>query len=29
MARVRLYGELSGQGLAELGLRWLNSLPAA
>ena len=29
MARVRLYGELSDQGLAELGLRWLNSLPAA
>jgi allantoicase len=29
MARVRLYGELSGQGLAALGLRWLNSLPAA
>ena len=29
MARVRLYGDLSAQGLAELGLRWLNSLPAA
>jgi allantoicase len=29
LARVRLYGELSAQGLAELGLRWLNSLPAA
>ena len=28
MARVRLYGELSPQGLAGLGLRWLNSLPA-
>ena len=29
LARVRLYGELSAKGLAELGLRWLNSLPAA
>jgi allantoicase len=29
MARVRLYGELSPQGRAGLGLRWLNSLPAA
>jgi allantoicase len=29
LARVRLYGDLSSQGLAELGLRWLNSLPAA
>jgi allantoicase len=29
LARVRLYGDLSTQGLAELGLRWLNSLPAA
>jgi allantoicase len=29
LARVRLYGELSAQGLAGLGLRWLNSLPAA
>jgi allantoicase len=29
LARVRLYGELSPQGLDELGLRWLNSLPAA
>jgi allantoicase len=29
MARVRLYGDLSGPGRAELGLRWLNSLPAA
>jgi allantoicase len=29
LARVRLYGDLSAQGLAELGLRWLNSLPAA
>jgi allantoicase len=28
LARVRLYGDLSAQGLAELGLRWLNSLPA-
>jgi allantoicase len=28
LARVRLYGDLSDQGLAELGLRWLNSLPA-
>ncbi|HET9290254.1 MAG TPA: allantoicase, partial [Actinomycetes bacterium] len=27
MARVRLYGELSAEGLAALGLRWLNSLP--
>ena len=27
LARVRLYGELSAEGLAELGLRWLNSLP--
>jgi allantoicase len=29
MARVRLHGELSAAGLARLGLRWLNSLPAA
>jgi OHCU decarboxylase len=29
LARVRLYGELSAQGLAELALRWLNSLPDA
>jgi allantoicase len=29
LARVRLHGELSDQGLTELGLRWLNSLPAA
>jgi allantoicase len=29
LARVRLYGDLSTQGLATLGLRWLNSLPAA
>ncbi len=29
LARVRLYGDLSAQGLAELGLRWLNSLPPA
>ena len=29
MARVRLHGALSGQGRAELGLRWSNSLPAA
>ncbi len=29
MARVRLHGALSDQGRAELGLRWLNSLPAA
>jgi allantoicase len=29
LARVRLYGELSAAGLARLGLRWLNSLPAA
>jgi allantoicase len=29
LARVRLYGELSPAGLARLGLRWLNSLPAA
>jgi len=28
LARVRLYGDLSAQGMAELGLRWLNSLPA-
>jgi allantoicase len=28
LARVRLYGELSSHGLAELGRRWLNSLPA-
>jgi allantoicase len=28
MARVRLHGELSAAGLARLGLRWLNSLPA-
>jgi len=28
LARVRLYGDLSAQGLAELGLRWLNSVPA-
>jgi 2-oxo-4-hydroxy-4-carboxy-5-ureidoimidazoline decarboxylase len=26
---VRLYGDLSTQGLAELGLRWLNKVPAA
>lgn len=29
MARVRLHGNLSPQGRAELGLRWLNALPAA
>jgi allantoicase len=29
MARVRLYGELGAQGLADLGRRWLDSLPAA
>ena len=29
LARVRLYGDLSAQGLAALGLRWLNSVPAA
>jgi allantoicase len=29
LARVRLYGDLGAQGLAALGLRWLNSLPAA
>jgi allantoicase len=29
LARVRLYGDLSAQGLAGLGLRWLNSLPTA
>jgi allantoicase len=29
LARVRLYGDLSPLGLAELGLRWLNSLPAS
>jgi OHCU decarboxylase len=29
LARVRLYGDISAQGLAGLGLRWLNSLPAA
>ncbi len=28
LARVRLYGDLSAQGLVELGLHWLNSLPA-
>jgi allantoicase len=28
LARVRLHGDLSTQGLAELGLRWLNSVPA-
>jgi allantoicase len=28
LARVRLYGDLSARGLAELGLRWLNSVPA-
>jgi allantoicase len=28
LARVRLYGELSARGLAELGRRWLDSLPA-
>src|SRR4029450_11077912 len=28
LARVRLYGDLSAQGLADLGLRWLNSVPA-
>jgi 2-oxo-4-hydroxy-4-carboxy-5-ureidoimidazoline decarboxylase len=28
LARVRLYGDLGAQGLAALGLRWLNSLPA-
>ena len=28
LARVRLYGDLGAQGLATLGLRWLNSLPA-
>jgi allantoicase len=29
LARVRLYGDLSAQGQADLGLRWLSSLPAA
>jgi allantoicase len=29
LARVRLYGDLGAQGLAALGLRWLNRLPAA
>ena len=29
LARVRLHGDLGAQGLATLGLRWLNSLPAA
>jgi allantoicase len=29
LARLRLYGDLSPQGLAALGLRWLNSLPTA
>jgi allantoicase len=29
LARVRLYGELSARGLAELGRRWLDSLPAS
>ena len=29
LARIRLYGDLSAQGLAGLGLRWLNSVPAA
>jgi allantoicase len=29
LARLRLYGDLSAQGRAALGLRWLNSLPAA
>jgi allantoicase len=29
LARVRLYGALSPEGLAGLGLRWLNSLPAS
>jgi allantoicase len=29
LARIRLYGDLSAQGLAELGLRWLNSVPGA
>jgi allantoicase len=29
LARVRLYGDLSPEGLAALGLGWLNSLPAA
>ncbi|MGH3100661.1 MAG: allantoicase, partial [Thermoleophilia bacterium] len=28
LARVRLYGDLSARGLADLGLRWLNSVPA-
>jgi OHCU decarboxylase len=29
LARVRLYGDLSPDGQATLGLRWLDSLPAA
>jgi allantoicase len=29
LARLRLYGDLSPQGLAALGLRFINSLPAA
>jgi allantoicase len=29
LARVRLYGELSARGLAELGRRWLDSLPTS
>jgi allantoicase len=29
LARLRLYGDLSAQGRAALGLRWLNSLPTA
>jgi allantoicase len=29
LARLRLYGDLGAEGRAALGLRWLNSLPAA
>ena len=29
LARVRLHGDLSAHGRIELGLRWLNALPAA
>ena len=29
LARVRLFGDLSAHGRVELGLRWLNTLPAA
>jgi allantoicase len=29
LARLRLHGDLSAEGRAALGLRWLNSLPAA